>query len=156
MVKFLNGKTDLNHIEIVLTDFGLVGLESKGGTPIFASPECLANKERKNNPDIFSLGRVFLFTITARENFLEFLYVPVTDAFNKCNIEKIIENEPILKLISSMMQIKNRTSLKNIQKGIQFATNMNPQTSICLISRIICQSSTDLSNLYIKNLRKIS
>ena len=62
LVKFLNCKNDINEIEIVLTDFGLVGSDKKGGTPIFASPECLSDSKRKDETsDVFSLGRVFLF-----------------------------------------------------------------------------------------------
>ena len=59
LVKFRNDDNDLSNIEIVLTDFGLAGPDSKGGTPIFASPECLADSCRKDkSSDIFSLGRV--------------------------------------------------------------------------------------------------
>ena len=71
-------------IEIVLTDFGLAGSDLKGGTPIFASPECLADGERKDkSTDIFSLGRVFLFVILPKEQFLEFLFVPVVKKTGK-------------------------------------------------------------------------
>ena len=64
LVKFKNGPKDLNQIEIVLTDFGMADpkggkMNSKGGTPIFASPECFEKKEKKS--DIFSFGRVILF-----------------------------------------------------------------------------------------------
>ena len=57
LVKFLT-TSDLSRIEIVLTDFGLAGSDSKGGTPIFASPECLANPDRKN----MSSDVTFLYT----------------------------------------------------------------------------------------------
>ena len=77
LVKFLNGPDDITRIKIVLTDFGMVGLDSKGGTPIFASPECLASKDRKIKSDIFSLGRVFLFMALSKEDFLKFLFVPL-------------------------------------------------------------------------------
>ena len=76
LVKFLNGPNDLTQIDIVLTDFGLVGQNSKGGTPIFASPECFDVKT--NASDIFSLGRVFLFIMLPKEAFLKFLFVPIT------------------------------------------------------------------------------
>ena len=59
LVKFCAG--DLSFIEIVLTDFGLARSDAKGGTPFFASPECLANPDRKE-ADIFSLGRLFFFS----------------------------------------------------------------------------------------------
>ena len=56
LLKYLNGPNDLNRIDIVLTDFGLVGQDTKGGTPIFASPECFEIKT--NSSDIFSLGNI--------------------------------------------------------------------------------------------------
>ena len=74
LVKFLNEQNDLTRIDsIVLTDFGLVGQNSKGGTPIFASQECFDIKT--NASDIFSLGRVFLFMMLPKESFLKFLLV---------------------------------------------------------------------------------
>ena len=44
LVKFLKSHGDLTKIKIVLTDFGLVGPQTNGGTPIFASPECFGRK----------------------------------------------------------------------------------------------------------------
>ena len=91
LIKFLNGKNDVSRIEIVLTDFGLAGSDSRGGTPIFASPECLANHERKDlSSDVFSLGRVFLFTILPKTKFLEFLFVSLTKG-GKEKITKVID-----------------------------------------------------------------
>ena len=91
-MKFLNGDNDLSHIEIVLTDFGLAGSDLKGGTPIFASPECLANPDRKEkSSDVFSLGRVFLFMILPKAKFLEYLFVPLKDG--KENRMSNIENK---------------------------------------------------------------
>ena len=119
LVKFLNGENDLSRVEIVLTDFGLAGSYSKGGTPIFASPECLANFGRKNkSTDIFSLGRVFLFVILPKEQFLEFLFVPLANG-GKEKITELIEKEPILSLISKMMRIKKRLDLQAIRNDLQ-------------------------------------
>ena len=75
LVKWLNRTGDLRQIDIVLTDFGLVGQNTKGGTPIFASPECFDIKA--NASDIFSLGRVFLFMMLPKESFLKFLFIPI-------------------------------------------------------------------------------
>ena len=87
LVKFLKDKNNLSSIEIVLTDFGLAGSDQKGGTPIFASPECLANPDRKNKSiDIFSLGRVFLFLILPKEKFLQFLFVSLVKGRARQNI----------------------------------------------------------------------
>ena len=64
LVKFKNGftrddptKNDLTNIEIVLTDFGLADSKSKGGTPVYASPECL--EKRIRNPTSFHLAGLF-------------------------------------------------------------------------------------------------
>ena len=79
MVKFKNpkdfSKTDLTQIEIVLTDFGLAGSDSKGGTPIFASPECLEKTDQKS--DIFSFGRVILYLLLTKSQFMEWLFIPI-------------------------------------------------------------------------------
>ena len=75
LVKFLNGPNDLLQIRVMLTDFGLAGSNTNGGTPIFASPECFKTKNPKS--DIFSLGRVFLFMMLAKEDFLSWLFVPI-------------------------------------------------------------------------------
>ena len=75
LVKFLNTANDLNRIEIVLTDFGLAGSDSKGGTPVFASPECFTAKN--NASDVFSFGRVILFLMLSNYQFLKWLFLPI-------------------------------------------------------------------------------
>ena len=77
LVKFKNGPNDLSQIEIVLTDFGMADSDSKGGTPIFASPECFEKKEKKS--DIFSFGRVILFLLLTKNQFVKWLFVPIKD-----------------------------------------------------------------------------
>ena len=76
-MKFQNGPTDLTQIEIVLTDFGMAESDSKGGTPVFASPECFENKDKKS--DVFSFGRVILFLLLSKEQFIKWLFVPIKD-----------------------------------------------------------------------------
>ena len=68
-MKFQNGPDDLTKLKIVLTDFGLVGSNTKGGTPIFASPQCF-DENRDQMSDIFSLGRVFLYISLDKKRFL--------------------------------------------------------------------------------------
>ena len=63
------------HIEIVLTDFGMAESDSRGGTPVFASPECFEKKDKKS--DIFSFGRVILFLLLTKEQFTKWLFVPI-------------------------------------------------------------------------------
>ena len=130
LVKYLTIFTDPARIEIVLTDFGLAGSDSKGGTPIFASPECLADPDRKDkSTDIFSLGRVFLFIMLPKEKFLEFLFVPLIKGGKK-EILEMITDEPILILTSKMMQIKNRIGLQDIRKDLDAVSQkQHPDTT---------------------------
>ena len=81
LVKFKNSSDDLTQIEIVLTDFGMLDSDSKGGTPIFASPEWFEKKEKKS--DIFSFGRVILFLLLTKKQFVEWLFVPINSHGHK-------------------------------------------------------------------------
>ena len=156
LVKFLNGQNNLSCIEIVLTDFGLAGSDSKGGTPIFASPECLANLDRKDkSTDIFSLGRVFLFLILPKEKFLEFLYVSLIKG-GKSKIMKLIEKEPILNLCTKMMRIQNRIGLQAIRKELQSAVQYKNIETVEEISEIIQRSTSECTNQYIEILKNFS
>ena len=192
-------KHDLNGglIRIVLTDFGLASseqeegipvkgspkwrtgagkytgalatLDQRGGTPIFASPECLANPDRKDkSSDIFSLGRVFLFTILPKEQFLQFLYVPLIKG-GKNKIMELIEKQPILNIISKMMQIKNRVNLKTIGKIMNTQNSDVPISeyipqflfknytgTVEEISVTITKSSSEYTNHYIDILKHLS
>ena len=116
LVKFRNNDEKPSNIEIVLTDFGLAGSESKGGTPVFGSPECWTDRKDKSS-DIFSLGRVFLMVILPIEKFLKFLFVPIFKG-QKRKMMKLIEKEPILHLILKMMRIKNRIELHTIREEL--------------------------------------
>ena len=69
LVKFEKGYDDLRYLRIVLTDFGLVGHDTKGGTPVFASPKCFEG-QRTWTADLFSLGRVFLYMTLTKKQFI--------------------------------------------------------------------------------------
>ena len=156
LVKFLNEKNNLSCIEIVLTDFGLAGLDSKGGTPIFASPECLANPGRKDrSTDIFSLGRVFLFTILPKEKFLEFIFVSLVKGGKK-KIMELIEKEPILHVISKMMQIQKRIDLPTIRNELQSGVQIINTGTVDKISEIIQESISEFTIQYIDILKNFS
>ena len=103
LVKYLNGPNDLTRIDIVLTDFGLAGQDTKGGTPIFASPECFEIKTKAS--DIFSLGRVFLFMMLPKESFFKFLFIPITSPADTLYLTNIILiQDDFLGLINRMMK----------------------------------------------------
>ena len=154
LVKFPENKSDLNNIEIVLTDFGMAGPDTKGGTPIFSSPESYAEKERKINVDVFSLGRVFLFLILTDKQFLEFLYIPM-DKFEKKEIKNIIESDGVLTLIIKMMisNPKNRViendSLQYFQKRSKNLTFENIKKISRIVETVLC---TEI-NAYVENLK---
>ena len=146
----------LDNIEIVLTDFGLAGSDSKGGTPIFASPECLADSKRKDkSSDIFSLGRVFLFMILPKEKFLEFLFVPLVKG-GKEKITELIEKEPIFCLIAKMMRIKKRINLETIRNELKSIVQLINTTTVSKISEEISNSTTENTNEYINMLKHFS
>ena len=157
LVKFLNGENDLSSIEIVLTDFGLAGSDLKGGTPIFASPEGLADGKRKDkSTDIFSLGRVFLSMILPKEQFLEFLFVPLLKKAWKEKITELIKKEPILSLISKMMRIQGRLELPAIRMELQAIEHLLNLKAVSEISDIIQKSSSNCTTQYIHVLKHFS
>ena len=156
LVKYLNGDNDITSIEIVLTDFGLAGSDQKGGTPVFASPECLADPDRKNrSSDIFSLGRVFLFSILPQDKFLQFLFVSLIKG-GKSKITKLIEKEPILGLISKMMRIRKRIDIQSVRDILESVVHIKNKSTINEISKIIEKSTSKYTNQYIDILKHFS
>ena len=101
-MKFKNGPNDLTQIEIVLTDFGMAQPDSKGGTPIFASPECFETKDKKS--DIFSFGRVILFLVLTKQQFAKWLFVPIR------NLNRPAPSH-IISLVSQMTSVTKRIDL---------------------------------------------
>ena len=144
LIKFLNGPNDLTRIDIVLTDFGLVGQNSKGGTPIFASPECFDVKT--NASDIFSLGRVFLFMTLPKESFLKFLFIPITSLTDTDYLTNTILNQnDLFGLINHMMKTKKslriefhriRIRFDNLKRNSQINLNSFAGTEIERITNL--------------------
>jgi len=161
LVKYLNGPDDPSRIDIVLTDFGMVGQNSKGGTPIFASPECFLVKT--NASDIFSLGRVFLFMMLPKESFLKFLFVPIISSIDRNILMSNIDFQRyLLGLIRLMFQTKQSTRIKlpqvriffdDLKRNSQIAMNSHAQTQI---ERIATRNSTQEMFDYIQDLDHIS
>ena len=161
LVKFCNGPIDLTRIDIVLTDFGLVGQNTKGGTPIFASPECYGVKT--NASDIFSLGRVFLFMMLPKEAFLEFLFVPITSRTDtNYLVNTILNQSDFFGLIRHMMKTRQsfriqlsqmRINFNDLKQNSQIQINSFTQTEI---ERIVTQNLTPEILRYIQGLDHIS
>ena len=141
LVKFQNGPNDLTQIEIVLTDFGMAGSDSKGGTPIFASPECFEKKEKKS--DIFSFGRVILFLLLTKNQFVKWLYVPVKDlnqilsARMHTSVPSNVDSKQCLHLVSKMTSLTNRIDLNDAR--IQFDSirrNLKVKLEVALLNTL--------------------
>ena len=113
MVKFKNGPNDLTQIEIVLTDFGMADSDSKGGTPVFASPECFEKKEKKS--DIFSFGRVILFLLLPKHQFVKWLFVPIKDNIRSLSLRILTfaSLDQSLNLILQMTSLTKRMTLQS-------------------------------------------
>ena len=113
LVKFKNGPNDLTQIEIALTDFGMAQSDSKGGTPIFTSPECYEKKNTKS--DIFSFGRVILFLVLTKQQFSKWLFVPIKTLYESLYLKTLYMNRPtpshIIDLVAQMTSITNRIDL---------------------------------------------
>ena len=131
MVKFKNGPNDLTQIEIALTDFGMAGPESQGGTPVFASPECFERKEKKS--DIFSFGRVILFILLTKNQFSRWLFVPIKDPSRILSLRNL--TNPVLNPISTIW--------KRIGRTLNFSTKFDQ--SLNLVSQMT--SMTDRMSL---------
>ena len=161
LVKYLNGPNDLTRIDIVLTDFGLAGRDQKGGTPIFASPECFDVKT--NASDIFSLGRVFLFMTLPKELFLKFLFVPITSSNDANYLRNIILNQSdLFGLIRLMMKTQQSFRIQLSQVRI-FFDDLKRNSQITLtsfaqteIERIVTQNLTPEIINYTQDLDHIS
>ena len=157
----MNGPNDLTRIDIVLTDFGLAGQDTKGGTPIFASPECFEIKTKAS--DIFSLGRVFLFMILPKKSFLKILFIPITSLADTLYLANIIlDQDDLIGLIYRMIKTQKadriqiqpiRTKLDLLKRNSLINMNSFAQTEI---ERIATQNlSPDLVK-YISDLDHIS
>ena len=136
LVKFKNGSTDLTQIEIVLTDFALADSDAKGGTPIFASPECFEKKEKKS--DIFSFGRLILFLLLTKKQFVKWLFVPIKDKTRALSLKTkrftIDGSTDCLNLISHMMLLTKRINLKLAR---EIFNQLRQKSSIRLTNNLI-------------------
>ena len=162
LVKWLHRTGDLRQIDIVLTDFGLVGQKTKGGTPIFASPECFEIKT--NASDIFSLGRLFLFMMLPKESFLKILFIPITSSTDTIYLRNTILNQrDLIGLICAMTKTNKHQRIKIQQIRATFDSlknssqiNLNSSGQTIEIERIANKNlSFEMVN-YISELNHIS
>ena len=101
----------MTQIDIVLTDFGLAGANSQGGTPVFGSPECFETKGHKS--DVFSFGRVILFLLVTKEQFIKWLFVPIQDS---SVLQNISCTSGAIELVKQMTSMTNRIDLQRARE----------------------------------------
>ena len=149
LVKFKNGPNDLSQIEIVLTDFGMADSDSKGGTPVFASPECFEKKEKKS--DIFSFGRVILFLLLTKNQFAKWLFVPgmVEKERNICSrtllLCYVLYEQVYFYSLSAFVPVKNQSNVSSVRNLVNLNRMMilvSKMTS--LVDRISLQSARNI------------
>ena len=139
LVKFKNGQNDLTEIEIVLTDFGMAGPEAQGGTPIFASPECFEKKKKKS--DIFSFGRVVLFLLVSKRQFMKWLFIPILNL-------NVPSPTDMITLVTWMTSMTNRLDLKSAR----IIFNELRENSLIKPNQIIINSIDLIVNLNLNDL----
>ena len=160
LVKFNNGPNDLTKIEIALTDFGMAGPESQGGTPVFASPECFERKEKKS--DIFSFGRVILFILLTKNQFSRWLFVPIKDPSRILSLRNL--TNPVLNPISTIWKRIGRTlnfstkfdqSLNLVSQMTSLTDRMSLKSARQLFNRLRKDSKIKLSCTLISRIEMI-
>ena len=129
----------MTQIEIALTDFGMAGPESQGGTPVFASPECFEKKDKKS--DIFSFGRVILFLLLSKQQFMKWLFIPILNSNAPCLNDMIT-------LVTWMTSMTDRIDLKSTR--IIFNDLRN--NSLVRPNQILIDSIDLVVNLNLNNL----
>ena len=114
--------------------------DSKGGTPVFASPECFEKKDK--NSDIFSFGRVFLFLLLTKDQLLKWLFVPIKSQTRllRLGISTVSPSSCVLQLVLKMMSLTNRISLKQARKLF----NQQRQMSKIKLSHALVTSVEDV------------
>ena len=139
LAKFKNDPNDLTQIEIVLTDFGMAESASKGGTPVFASPECFEKKDKKS--DIFSFGRVILFLLLSEQRFMKWLFVPIKNL-------NVSTPTDMIALVTQMTSMTNRIDLRSAR--ILF--NKMRSSSLIKPTQNIIDAFDSIVNLNLNNL----
>ena len=146
---------DFTKIKIVLTDFGLAESGSKGGTPIFASPECF---EKKHKPsDLYSLGRVILFLLVQKDEFSKLLFVPIKNSTRLLSIKRLISISKDLSfhLVLQMTSLKNRISLEEARKRfdrLRKYFGIKPKHDLPTILKMMKIEISDDDELYVQEL----
>ena len=87
--------------ELLLSDFGFMN-ERKGGTPLYASPECFHGTMVEKS-DIYSLGGCFVSLLSNDKIFAKLLILPLLTKNEIKLADKILNENSLLQLAKQMM-----------------------------------------------------
>ena len=105
--------------KLCLSDFGFMN-DRKGGTPLYASPECFQGTFVEKS-DVYSLGGCYMSLLTNEETFARLLLLPLLTKNQKILAEKILKSNSLLKLVKQMLNSnpQKRPSIKTIIEIIE-------------------------------------
>ena len=125
--------------ELLLSDFGFMN-ERKGGTPLYASPECFEGTFVEKS-DIYSLGGCFVSLLSNDKIFAKLLLLPLLTENETKLAEKVMKKNSLLQLAKQMLN-SNPAKRPSIDTIIEKLEN----TPITLFDNII-KNNEDLSYL---------
>ena len=88
-------------VQVYLTDFGFMG-DRKGGTPLFASPECYIGT-RVGKSDIYSLAGCFINLLSNNSTFVKLMLLPLMTKEQEELAKEITLKNPIVALAVKML-----------------------------------------------------
>ena len=108
-----------NEVEVYLSDFGFMD-NRKGGTPLFASPECNIGT-RVEKSDIYSLAGCFVSLLSDNSTFARLLLLPLMNETQKAVANDIASKNPIVGLAKQMLNPNpsKRPSIDSIIKQLE-------------------------------------
>ena len=127
--------------ELLLSDFGFMN-ERKGGTPLYASPECFLGTYVEKS-DIYSLGGCFVSLLSNERIFAKLLILPLLTKDEVKLANKILNENSLLQLAKQMMNSDpfKRPSIDTIIEAVE-------QTPVDLFKNIT-KNNIDLNRLLI-------
>ena len=125
--------------ELLLSDFGFMN-ERKGGTPLYASPECFEGTFVEKS-DIYSLGGCFVSLLSNDKTLAKLLLLPLLTDNEVKLAEKVLKKNSLLQLAKQMLN-SNPAKRPSIDTIIEKLENTPPS----LFNNII-KNNKDLSYL---------
>ena len=90
-----------DDVEVYLTDFGFMD-DRKGGTPLFASPECYIGTQVEKS-DIYSLAGCFISLLSNNSTFTKLITLPLMTEEQKELANQIISKNSLVELAVEML-----------------------------------------------------